>query len=250
MGSLYSILLLVEFCLAVPIFILLFFVKAPYGKFLKNGWGPSVGAATAWILMELPAFILPLLFFLFSGKTGNPTYLIFIGIWELHYIQRTFIYPLILNKSTHKIPFLIILFSLIFNAVNGTVNGYGIFNKLDVGAGWIHTPQFIAGCIVFLSGFILNLHSDYILRHLRAPGETDYKIPDKGLFKYVSSPHYLGEIVEWAGWALLTWSLAGTAFLVFTMANLVPRAVTSLEWYRNNFSEYPAKRRALIPFLW
>jgi 3-oxo-5-alpha-steroid 4-dehydrogenase 1 len=249
MELLYSILLLVEFCLVLPIFILLFFVKAPYGKFLQNGWGPSVGATTAWILMELPAVMLPLLFFLFSGKISNPVYLIFIGIWQLHYIQRTFVYPAILNKSSHKVPVLIILFSLIFNAINGWVNGYGVFFKLDAGIDWLYSPRFIIGCLIFLLGFIINLHSDYILRNLRAPGETEYKIPNKGLFKYVSSPHYLGEILEWAGWALLTWSPAGVAFLLFTMANLVPRAVTSLKWYRNNFPEYPAKRKALIPFI-
>ena len=249
MESLYSILLLIEFCLALPIFILLFFVKAPYGKFLQKGWGPSVGATTAWIIMELPAFMLPLVFFLFSGRTGDPVYLIFLGIWQLHYIQRTFIYPSILNKSSHKVPFLIILFSLVFNALNGWVNGYGIFIKLEVGTEWLLTPKFIIGCLIFILGYVINLHSDYILRNLRDPGETEYKIPNKGLFKFVSSPHYLGEILEWAGWALLTWSLAGTAFLVFTCANLVPRAVTSLKWYRKTFPEYPAKRKAIIPFL-
>jgi 3-oxo-5-alpha-steroid 4-dehydrogenase 1 len=249
MESLYTILLLVEFCLALPIFILLFFVKAPYGKFLQKGWGPSVGATTAWIFMELPAFMLPLLFFLFSGKISNPVYLIFIGIWQLHYIQRTFVYPVILNKSSHKVPFLIILFSLIFNAINGWVNGYGVFFKLDAGVEWLYSPRFIIGCLIFLLGFIINLHSDYILRNLRAPGETEYKIPNKGLFKYVSSPHYLGEILEWAGWALLTWSPAGAAFLLFSMANLVPRAVTSLKWYRKTFPEYPSSRKALIPFI-
>ena len=33
------------------------------------------------------------------------------------------------------------------------------------------------GCLVFVTGVYINIHSDRILRNLRKPGETDYKIP-------------------------------------------------------------------------
>ncbi|MCK5155372.1 MAG: hypothetical protein KAQ69_02995 [Spirochaetales bacterium] len=102
MELLYSILLLTEFGLAVPIFILLFFIRAPYGKFLQKGWGAEIHAAPSWVLMELPACIIPLIFFLFSGKTNQPVYLVFLGVWQLHYIQRTFVYPAILNRACPK----------------------------------------------------------------------------------------------------------------------------------------------------
>ena len=51
-----------------------------------------------------------------------------------------------------------------------------------------------------------------ILRNLRAPGETGYKIPVGGLFRWVSSPNYFGELLEWTGWAIATWSIPGVAF--------------------------------------
>ena len=30
---------------------------------------------------------------------------------------------------------------------------------------------------MFVAGMIINIHSDHILRNLRKPGETGYKIP-------------------------------------------------------------------------
>ena len=60
---------------------------------------------------------------------------------------------------------------------------------------------------------------------------------------------YLGEILEWAGWALATWSFAGSAFAVFTLANLLPRALANHGWFKTQFADYPSSRRALIPYL-
>ncbi len=60
----------------------------------------------------------------------------------------------------------------------------------------------------------------------------------------------LGEIVQWAGWALATWSAAGLAFCSLTIANLAPRARSNQRWYRSEFPDYPHDRRALIPYLW
>ena len=69
------------------------------------------------------------------------------------------------------------------------------------------------------------------------------------MYRHVSCPNYLGEMLEWTGWAVLTWSLAGTAFAVFTAANLVPRAMAIHRWYRDKFPDYPVERKAVIPFL-
>ena len=86
-------------------------------------------------------------------------------------------------------------------------------------------------------------------RRLRAPGETGYNIPRGGAFEWISCPNYLGELVEWTGWALASWSPAGLAFAVYTAANLVPRALSHHDRYRDRFPEYPPRRSALIPFL-
>jgi len=85
---------------------------------------------------------------------------------------------------------------------------------------------------------------------LRRPQESGYKIPYGGLFRWVSCPNYLGEIVIWTGWAVTTWSLPGLAFALWTATNLIPRARANHRWYRNYFPDYPASRKALLPGLW
>jgi protein-S-isoprenylcysteine O-methyltransferase Ste14 len=103
---------------------------------------------------------------------------------------------------------------------------------------------------LFFAGLAVNWQADRILRELRRPGETGYKIPVGGLYGLVSCPNYLGEILEWTGWALATWSLPGLMFAVWTAANLVPRARANHKWYRETFSDYPPKRKAVLPLLY
>ena len=100
-----------------------------------------------------------------------------------------------------------------------------------------------------LVGFAICFHADRVLRHLRKPGETGYKIPHGGFYRWVSSPNYLGEIIEWTGFAVMTWNLPGLAFMVFTIANLFPRAFSHHRWYLDKFPDYPKNRKAIIPFI-
>ncbi len=90
-------------------------------------------------------------------------------------------------------------------------------------AEWLYDPRFICGVVLFVVGMSINIHSDYILLNLRKPGETGYKIPHGGLFEYVSGANFFGECLEWAGFALASWSLPALAFAVFTFSNIAPR---------------------------
>ena len=45
-----------------------------------------------------------------------------------------------------------------------------------------------------------------------------------GIFEYVSGANFFGEILEWLGFAIGTWSLPGAAFAFFVVCNLGPRA--------------------------
>ena len=90
----------------------------------------------------------------------------------------------------------------------------------------------------------------HILRNLRKPDESGYRIPYGGLYRWISCPNYFGEIITWVGWAVATWSLPGLAFAVWTIANLAPRARAHHIWYREHFSDYPTERKALMPGVW
>jgi len=246
----YHLLLGAEFVSAFFVFILLYFINAPYGRHTSKKWGPIIPAKVGWVVMEFPSFLIMIIAF-FIGDTTSMLALAFLIIWEIHYVQRTFIFP-VLMRPGGKMPLIIALFSIIFNAMNSYINGWYLVSAshLSYDVSWFSTPQFIAGLALFLVGFIINVHSDHVMRTLRKPGETGYKIPMKGLHRFVANPNYFGEILEWAGWAILTWSLPGLAFFVFTIANLVPRAHANRKWYREKFPDYPKSRKRVIPFIY
>ena len=97
---------------------------------------------------------------------------------------------------------------------------------------------------------LIHIISDKILREVKRDAQGGYGIPHKFLHAYIASPNYFGEVVQWCGWAILTWTMAGLVFALFTMANLVPRAYANLRWYRKTFDNYPKSRKAIIPFIW
>ena len=167
----------------------------------------------------------------------------------MHYGYRTFIFPALI-RGNDKMPVSIILMGITFNSINAYLQGLWI-NSLSSGypTSWLLTPMFIVGLIVFFTGFLTHISSDHIIRTLRKPGETEYKIPHRGLYRYVSCPNYLGEITEWIGWAIMTWSIPGLVFAIWTFFNLAPRARSNHQWYHDNFEDYPKDRKVLIPFI-
>ena len=144
----------------------------------------------------------------------------------------------------------VVLMAIIFNIVNGYLNGSYLSAHQDMyGWQWLLDVRFILGALFFFAGYLTNMHSDRVLRRLRDSDEEKYKVPEQGLFRVVSSAHYFGEIIEWLGWACLTWSPAGAVFALWTCANLIPRALSHHRWYRKTFPGYPKKRKAVIPFV-
>lgn len=247
----YRILLISIFAFTAVVIASLFLVTAPYGRHIKKGWGPTLRARLGWLIMEFPALFVMIFMFAIGNRQTNPVAIVFIVMWTIHYTQRTFIYTFLMRGGNKKFPILIVIFAIIFNTINGYVNGYYLFSlSLVHSLSWFLDPRFIAGFIIFFSGMIINLHSDHILRNLRKQGKNGYRIPRRGLFKYVSCPNYFGEIIEWTGWAVATWSLPGLAFALFTFANLAPRASSNHEWYLDSFPDYPKNRKALIPFIY
>jgi protein-S-isoprenylcysteine O-methyltransferase Ste14 len=232
-------------------FIALQFVAAPYGRHIRPGWGPTIHRTAGWVIMESPAVFVFLACFLLSDRQTDPVGLAFLLLWLLHYVNRALIYPFRLREGQLRMPVSVMGMGFLFNLVNGYLQGRGLFTLDAVrGVAWFWDPRFVAGVLLFLGGYALNQRADAILRGLRAPGETGYRIPDGGAFQFVSCPNYSGELVEWLGWAMLTWSPAGWAFFLWTAANLLPRARAHHRWYRQHFPDYPIERKAVIPFLY
>jgi 3-oxo-5-alpha-steroid 4-dehydrogenase 1 len=247
----FNILLVGWFALAAAIFVALFFIVAPYGRYLRKSWGPKIGDRLGWIVMEAPSPILFATFFVLGIKSISVTAVAFLVLWEAHYIHRAFIYPFSRRNGVSGMSVVVVGLGFLFNMGNAYLNGRYVFTLSGGYTNeWLMTPQFIVGLGLFLTGFIINRRADSILRHLRKPGESGYKIPSGGLYRWISCPNYFGEIITWVGWAVATWSLPGLAFAVWTIANLAPRARAHHIWYRGQFSDYPPERKALMPGVW
>jgi protein-S-isoprenylcysteine O-methyltransferase Ste14 len=231
------------------VFVWLCFVTAPYGRHTRGGWGPQISSRVGWVVMESPSAVGFLAVFAVGAHALTPVPLLLAALWLGHYVHRAFVYPLRFKSGEKPMPASVAAMAVVFNVINAYLNARWISSLGDYPTELLGSPRLLAGMLCFLGGMALNLHSDAVLRGLRKPGEHGYQIPRGGGFRWVSAPNYLGELIEWSGWALATWSLAGLAFALFSAANLVPRALSNHRWYRQTFPDYPGERKALVPFV-
>lgn len=248
----FNLFMLVMSIVALFVFISLFFVKAGYGIFVTPAWGPAINNRLAWVLMECPVFLVMLAFALCSS--GQTASWVFFFLFQAHYFQRSFIFPFLM-KGKSKMPVSVVLMGVVFNILNGLMNGLWIFYiyrdwGYDYSAVWLLQPWFIAGVAVFFVGMLINLHSDHIIRNLRKEGDSSHHLPKGGMFNYVTSANYFGEIVEWCGFALLTLSPAALVFAWWTFANLVPRAAAIHERYIDEFGAENVPAKKIFPFVY
>ena len=248
--DLHRLLVWAMFGTAVVTFFYLLRRPAPYGRhYAGSGWGPAVSSRVGWILMESPVVF----FFGFLYFQGEAAWslvpLVFLAMWQIHYVNRTLIYPFRI-RSERRMPLYVAGSGFFFNVLNAYLNGRFVSHLGHYESSWLADPRFVFGVAGFVLGMSLNMHADQILFRLRNSSTTRDVVPKGGAYRYVSCPNYLGEILEWTGWAIATWSAAGLAFAVFTFANLAPRARSNHRWYREKFADYPTNRRALIPGVW
>ncbi|KAJ6865192.1 steroid 5-alpha-reductase DET2 [Populus alba x Populus x berolinensis] len=214
--SLFHYSLLSIYLIGPPTFISLKFLQAPYGKHHRPGWGPTISPPLAWILMESPTLWLTLLLFPYGQHFTNPKALILIRIYRN-------------SKTTGGFPVSVAVMAFGFNLLNAYLQARWVSHYKSDYDGRLFWWRFFGGLVREGGG---------------------YKVPRGGWFELVSCPNYFGEIVEWLGWAVMTWSWSGFGFLLYTCANLVPRACANHKWYLEKFREdYPKNRKAVIPFL-
>ena len=244
----FNRLVLAWIVLAIALMPIQLFVTAPYGRHISKRWGPVIGNRLGWFFMEIvsPTVLLAVLFR--NGVPALGAVWICVAFWLVHYMHRAFIFPLRTRTSGKHIPLVIVLSAVAFNTVNGWTNGFYLGSGWADYSGWQDDPRFIIGIAVFLAGAGINLWADSRLIALREHGETHYAIPRGGLFEKVSCPNHLGEIIEWCGFAIACWNLPALAFAAWTAANLVPRALSHHRWYQKEFPDYPADRKALVPY--
>ena len=195
------------------------------------------------------------------------------------------IYPFLIRGSK-RVPIATVLLAFLFCSVNGYLQCRYLTQFRVYDESWLADFRFLIGIVMFFFGFAVNNHSDHILRNLRKPGETGYKIPHGGMFEYVSGANFFGEILEWFGFAIANWSYPAFAFALCkfehenithhniirrdrfthryrisltinkqeqnthtqtgTAFNIGPRAIQHHAWYKNKFKEEYPKSRKAL----
>lgn len=261
-GPFYYYFLLGMTILSAVVFTVLQFVTPAYGLTFNNRWGISIRSNWGWFLMESPVFLLMLAFYVNTTIMGAPytlhsfpwTATVIFVFFQLHYLQRSYVFPSKM-KGTSKMPLSIIFSGFFFNMTNAYMQGGWLFYVApeQYTLQWLWSPQFIVGTLVFFLGMVINMRADIVIRALRKDKyDNNYYLPYGKFFNKVNSANYFGEIIEWTGFAILSWSVAGSVFLLWTVANLVPRAKAVYERYEQLFGDEfkQQKRYKVFPYIY
>lgn len=248
-AELHRILCWTEVGLGVLTAASLSFVTAPYGRHVRPGWGPTLPNRAGWVLMEAPTLAVFVPIYLAGPHRAELVPLVLLGLWLSHYVHRTLVFPFRLRTTDKRMPLSIAAMGAAFNVLNACVVAPALSTFGHYPDRWLTEPRLLFGAALFFVGYGINRAADRTLIGLRASGESGYRVPHGALFEHVSCPNYLGEILEWIGFAIATWSLAGAAFAFYTAANVAPRALSHHRFYLATFPDYPKNRRALIPFV-
>ena len=84
---------------SVFFFLILIFITAGYGQHFNKKWGPTINNKLGWVIMELPTFIIYLIYYLIGNRKTDLVPLVFMFIWIMHYCYRTFIFPLLIRGT-------------------------------------------------------------------------------------------------------------------------------------------------------
>lgn len=250
--SVYDTVLTVGFAFAAFVAISALFVQSPYGRFASEKLGVSLDPRLGWWLMELPATVVFLVFFAL-GERHDVVPMVFAAIWCIHYANRGWFFPLTIRTTPGQkgsFSITVVLAGWFVTGMHGFLNAQWFTDFGDhLTTEWLTDPRFLVGLAVYYSGYFLVLHSERVVRTLRDTPGPRYRIPFGGGFKLVTNPAYLGELVGWAGFALMTWSLAGVLIFCISAANLIPRAFQNHRWYLEKFDDYPKDRKVLVPYV-
>ena len=114
--------------------------------------------------MEAPVFLVMCGMWMYSERRFEPVILTFFLFFQIHYFQRAFIFPLLLTGKS-KMPLAIMSMGILFNLLNGYMQGEWIFYlapETMYQPDWFTSPWFIAGTLLFFVGMLVNWHSDYV----------------------------------------------------------------------------------------
>jgi len=224
-------------------------LTATYGRHFKaNSIFPTINGKLGWMCQEIVSPITVVIFYE-AFKVRGPTLstgLVLLALWLIHYANRACL-SVLLSPGMKESRLDTVLESTFFNLINAGWVGYdlGHLNTVQFDL----TPRTLVGLLMFGAGMAINISSDYYLQGVRRKNGDGgkYVLPDWGLYKYILSPNYAGETLEWIGYAILLNRESGWVFVLWTICNLGPRARSNLAWYKEKFGDKVGNRKSLIP---
>lgn len=151
-------------------------------------------------------------------------------------------------------PLGIVVMGMVFNTLNALMQGGWIFyvSPADYYAGWFAQPYIYIGGALFVAG---NGRKPPFGPHHPPPpppGRHAPLHPRGGMVPLRLVGNYFGELLEWVGFAVASWSWAGAVFAWWTFANLAPRAASLRRRYEQEFGEEFSRlrRKRIIPFIY
>ncbi|XP_050465335.1 polyprenol reductase-like isoform X2 [Cataglyphis hispanica] len=143
----------------------------------------------------------------------------------------------------------------IFLCIIGESEGFIRDSNTNVILYKLTTIELICVLICLWSSY-MQLKSNFILARLRKNQHGDivskeHKIPFGGLYKYISSPLQLTEIIIYIMLSVILWQASTFHYItIWVITNQLKCAILSHEWYHKTFKNYPKERKILIPYIW
>ncbi|KAF3329841.1 3-oxo-5-alpha-steroid 4-dehydrogenase 2-like protein [Carex littledalei] len=208
--------------------------------------GAKVSARTGMLLLYAPALVAAVAAFFVPGVMAAPRGALVTAAIGLHFLKRVlevlFVHQFSGNMMIDSA--LVITFSYLYNTVLIIYSQYLSKNMPE--------PQIdltYVGIVLFLVGIIGNFYHHCLLAKLREKGDKTYKIPKGGLFNLVICPHYLFEIIDLFGVALISQTIHPFCFAFGSMFYLMGRSLATRKWYMSKFEDFPTRVKALIPYI-
>ncbi|GJN24575.1 hypothetical protein PR202_gb12324 [Eleusine coracana subsp. coracana] len=217
-----------------------------------GGGGALLPSRVGMLVAYAPALVAAAASFAMPDVVDGARAQILSAALAVHFLKRV-LEVLFVHRYSGNMP-LATAATISISYLLGTVNLiYALHLSRDLPAPAI--DLLYPGVIVFTIGVAGNLYHHYLLSRLRASGtgggsdNKGYKIPTGGLFELVTCPHYLFEIIGFFGFTMISQTVYALAYASGTAMYLAGRSCATRRWYESKFEDFPAKIKALVPFI-
>lgn len=225
--------------------------------------GPQIGWSTVFLceyagplFCYLITYLRPALLYGPDASRAKYHYAVDIAAacWSFHYIKRI-LETIFVHRFSHAtMPMMNLFKNCTYYWGFAFYVGYYINHPLYTPA-LFKDLQIYAGLLGFIVSELGNFSIHIALRNLRPPGTTERKIPKPTsnpftiLFNFVSCPNYTYEIAAWVSFSIMTQALPALLFTAAGGGQMVLWALGKHRNYLKEFSNYPRRRKSIIPFV-